>query len=229
MWGSSEPTFTEGAQLYVVAPSGLTIRHMADADSEALDIVPFGSSVIVLAQPDKIPLNQKINWVDGQWIYVEYAGITGYMFDGYLTDLPLPIYEFEKCQMDMDFIYPLESWSDINLGLDRSDTISAGALYQVTNHYEAGDILIKRQVGMKYAIELTLNDVRLMDAYHLLISMMEDSRSISVFKELTTFIEDANGDLSTIKIDVDYPMKINKNKNGSITILAATNNPVCGR
>lgn len=228
MWGTNQPQFTEGAQLYVMANSGLTMRAEPSLKSESLGIIGFGSNVTVLTQPDSVDTYEKIEWVEGNWIHVEHDGVEGYMFDGYLSDLPLPSYDFEKCQLDMDLIYPLESWSEINLGLDHSDTLSAGALERVTDIFENGDKLIKTTRNDEYKIELFLTDIRIMDAYHLLLSMLDGKSAIGTFKDQSTFIEDREGDMYKIVVDLDNPVRIRKLKTGEVKITINTLNNICG-
>lgn len=227
MWASNGPTFIEGTQLYVVANSGLTLRMDADLKSESLGVVEFGSSVTVLNQPDSLMKIEKLNWVEGKWIFVEYDGVEGYMFDGYLSDLPMPIYEFEKCQLDLDLVYPLESWAEVNLGSSNSDTIEAGALKKVTDRFIGGEKLVRSNKNDNYKLELYLNDVRLMDAYHLLQSMIDTRSRLETFKEESTFIEDRDGELYKVKIDLDNPIVIRKLKSGDVKIVIESDNYIC--
>lgn len=229
MWGSAgQPLFSEGSQLYVMAHSGLTLRTEPNAQSQQLGVIGYGMSVLVLNQPDSIVRYQKLDFVEGHWVYVEHDGVTGYMFDGYLSDLPLPTYDFEKCQLDMDLIYPLESWSEVNLGEEHSDTLTAGTLTKITSHFEAGDKLIRTRKNDEYKIDLYLRDIRVMDAYHLLLSMLDGKSAISTFQEMTTFIEDRDGDLYKIMVDADNPIWIRKLKNGEVKITIKTLNAFCG-
>ena len=228
LWGTGQPVFTEGAELFVMANSGLTLRAEPNLKAESLGVVDFGASVTVLNQPDSVESQQKIEWVEGNWVFVEYDGVHGYMFDGYLSDLPLPLYDFEKCQLDMDLIYPLESWSEINLGLDKSDTLNAGALQKVTDIFEGGDKLIKTKKNDEYKVELFLSDVRLMDAYHLLLTMLDGKKAIEIFKDSSTFIEDRDGELYKVLVDIDNPVRIRKLKNGDVKITINTLNYICG-
>jgi len=228
MWGTGKPLFSEGAQLYVMANSGLTLRAQPNSQSESLGVLEFGFSVLVLNQPDSIETYEKIDWVEGNWVYVEHEGVIGYMFDGYLSDLPLPSYDFEKCQLDMDLIYPLESWTEVNLGLEHTDTLNAGTLSKFTSYFEAGDMLIQTHKNDEYKIELYLKDIRVMDAYHLLLSMLDGKKSIESFKDMSTFIEDRSDELYKISIDIDNPVWIRKLKNGDVKITVKTLNYLCG-
>lgn len=227
MWGSGQPVFAEGAQLYVMANSGLTLRAEPNSQSESLGVIDFGFSVLVLTQPDSTDTYDKIEWVEGHWVYIEHEGVTGYMFDGYLSDLPLPSYDFEKCQLDMDLIYPLESWTEVNLGLEHTDTLNAGTLKKLTSYFEAGDKMIQTYKNDEYKVELYLKDIRLMDAYHLLVSMLDGKKSIESFKDMSTFIEDREDELYKITVDLDNPVWIRKLKNGDVKITIKTLNYLC--
>ena len=227
MWASKGPGFVEGTQLYVVANSGLTIRTAPNINAESLGVVEFGSSVEVLNQPDSMVHFERLNWVEGNWIYVDYDGVTGYMFDGYLSDLPLPIYDFERCQLDLDLIYPLESWADVNLGEGESETIEAGALKKITSRYLGGEKLVRSQKNDDYKLELYLNEIRLMDAYHLLQTMIDSKVRLETFKDESTFIEDRDGELYKVKVNLDNPIVIRKLKSGDIKIEIRSDNYVC--
>ena len=228
MWAEKDPGFIEGTQLYVVANSGLTLRLEPNKNAESLGVAMFGSSVEVLNQPDSVQNIERLNWVEGKWIYVEYDGITGYMFDGYLSDLPMPIYDFEKCQLDLDLVYPLESWADVNLGKSNSKTVEAGMLKKVTETYLGGEKLVRSLKTDDYKLELYLNDVRLMDAYHLLQSMIDSKSRLETFKEESTFIEDREGELYKVKINLDNPIVLRKLKSGEVKIEIRSDNYMCG-
>lgn len=227
MWASNGPGFVEGTQLYVMANSGLTLRAEAKMDSEPLIVVDFGSSVQVLNQPDSVENVEMINWVKGKWIYVEYDGINGYMFDGYLSDLPMPIYEFERCQLDLDLIYPLESWADVNLGLENSNVVEAGILKRITDSYIGGEKMVRTQKEDYYKLELYLTEVRLMDAYHLLQSMIDNKARLETYKDESTFIKDRNGELYKVKIKLDNPIELLKLKSGDVKIVIRSENYSC--
>lgn len=227
MWATNVQGFIEGTQLYVVANSGLTLRTAPSLSAESLGVIEFGSSVEVLNQPDSIQHYDKMNWVEGKWLYVECDGVTGYMFDGYLSDLPMPIYEFEKCQLDLDLIYPLESWAEINLGNSESDIVEAGVLKKVTDRFIGGEKLVRTQKDNDYKIELYLNDIRLMDAYHLLQSMIDTRARLETFKDESTFIEDREGNLHKVKVNLDNPIEIRKQNSGDIKIIIRSENYMC--
>lgn len=214
---SNSPQFVEGELLSVMTPSGLTLRVAPDKNSEELIVIPFTDQVLVLKQTATTKV-EKIDWVEGQWLFVDYEGIEGYIFDGYLSNLAIPKYDFEKCELDMELVYPLESWSDINLGEYKSDTTVAGVMNRVTTIYDSGDKRISTIKNKEHKLELYLNDVRLMDAYHLLVTMLDDDSSVNTFKENSKFFNDKDGELYKVKIDIDNPITIRKMSNKRVKV-----------
>ena len=85
------PTYSEGTILNVYASSGMKLRAFPNKNAEVLDIVRYGDEVEVINtfafSDDKA---DRIDWLDGHWILVEYDGIAGYLFDAYLSALPFP-------------------------------------------------------------------------------------------------------------------------------------------
>ncbi len=222
------PFFTEGASVYVVAQSGLTLRELPDIKSRALEIINFGDVVTVLEQPDSITVTGKINWVEGRWIKVDYDGVQGYVFDGYLSDLPLPEYDFEICHMDLDLIYPLESWADRHLVIDTTLIYeSKEKERRVTQYLTSDKKVLTFYENNTFTADLYISDIRIMDAYHLLYNMIDNKRLQKEFKDQSIFITDADGLLTTIKINIDQPVKIRKLKSGRIKISITGQNYQC--
>lgn len=224
---SNTPTFEEGQNLHVMAHSGLSLRAEPGSHSEVITIIPYGDLVQVL-QPDTALINENINWVAGKWIPIHYDGHVGYVFDGYLSALSLPIHEFEKSQSDMDLIYPLESWVGVNLhSIGSPDTITTDYYDQVTHSFESGDHLIQMNAGNLYKVKLNLKDVRIMDAYHLLKSMLNDKYEIDHFEKSSLFLAGESNDLSRIKIQLENPVDIRYERDGSILITITSQEYEC--
>lgn len=94
--GMQEEVLSENrSRRKVFAPSGLKLRQSLQRRAKT-SVVPYGAEVEVLhATPD----SYFIDWVRGNWVFVRYDTLEGYMFDGYLSDLALPeIDEPEDCE-----------------------------------------------------------------------------------------------------------------------------------
>ncbi len=74
-------------KLNVVAKTGLFLRDKADKNGKILTQVPYGSSVDVIKKDRKFTFDN----INGNWVFVEYNKLKGYIFSGYLSDLPAPI------------------------------------------------------------------------------------------------------------------------------------------
>ena len=233
VWSNTEPVhhpqFIEGTEVFVMAPSGLTLRAHPDMHSKSLGIVEYGSQLTIINQPDSTQHSQKINWVSGHWVKVEFEGVHGYMFDGYLSDLPMPTYDFKKCNLDLSLIYPIESWTALHLGVDTVQHIEHKTKTKTITHFETGDRMVATQKQNIHTMELYLTDTRLMDVYHLLQSMIEGKHNVKTFIDHSTFIEGDYGNLHMIKIHLDSPIRLQKMANGDIKVTIHAQDYICAQ
>lgn len=93
--------YSTGDYLYNWAISGLNMRTKPDAKSSKIINISFGEKVkIVDDQPYSYPFrytmvksknpDSTVQWeIDGHWVKVEYLDQVGYVFDGYLSKLPV--------------------------------------------------------------------------------------------------------------------------------------------
>ena len=88
---SQNINYTIGDTLNIFALSGLKIREEGHANSKVLASMKFGEKVVVL---DTFSTGNKskqtIEGFGGSWIKVRYDAIEGYVFDGFLSALPVP-------------------------------------------------------------------------------------------------------------------------------------------
>ena len=110
--------------------------------SNSIKIITLGEQVTILEQSDSLQ-TQTMDWVKGHWVLVDHMGDKGYIFDGFLSGLRVPTYDWEKCQLDLDMIYPLEQWAEVNHITQKVDTSQGTFISRVTDHYDNGDKLVK--------------------------------------------------------------------------------------
>jgi hypothetical protein len=203
----------------VVAPSGLKLRATPGMDSEVLYIIP-SKSVVQIIENELFPrVEDEISYISGSWVYVNYEGEEGYVFDGFLSDLPLPIHEFEKTQFDLDLIYPLETWMEYHhVGLMNTDTFASSLYTKVVYEYEEGNKMSQKNTSSHYTLSVELSDARIFDAYHLLTNMLSSKSEISEFTQKAVFVRNNAGIVDKIKIDIEEPILIKKLPNGNILI-----------
>ncbi len=109
--------FRIGDTLTVWAESGLNLRLDRDKESKIIDKIPFGEKVITKTTKGVFGndsfISDKVNMYNcetgesyheniqlkGSWVWINWNGLEGYVFDAYLSKLSIPI-------MDKDY-YPL--------------------------------------------------------------------------------------------------------------------------
>tara|TARA_R110001632_G_scaffold50261_4_gene125440 strand:- start:1043 stop:1831 length:789 start_codon:yes stop_codon:yes gene_type:complete len=74
---------------YVNAASGLSLRASTNLKSKKILTLPYGSQVKHLSAPTHTSMT--IEGVSGNMVEVEYQGATGFVFNGYLSDLAPPL------------------------------------------------------------------------------------------------------------------------------------------
>ena len=205
--------------LNVVAPSGLKLRANPGSGGEVLTIIPSKSVVLRIDNELHLPVEDEINYIRGEWIYISYLGEEGYVFDGFLSRLPIPIHEFEKTQFDLDLIYPLESWMEYHqLGTQSYDTVGSDLFTKVTHHYDNGNLMEKKNTEKYYRLKVTLHDANLWEAYHLLSIMLNSKDELTTFQNKSLFISNKEGIVDKIKIRIEDPVEIRQVAKGKVEI-----------
>ncbi len=205
---------------HVYAPSGLKLRVEPTTQSEVLTIVPYGDKVTLITMTDTA---QQIEWMNGHWAKVNYDGIEGYLFGGFISDLPVPTYDFELTQDDLDVTYPLISWAEHNFDeVKRQDTLVTEGLYRITQHMEQGMTLTRRDTKYDFTVILEMPDTELEEAYNLVKSLLLTKPERVSFERESVFIPDNEGEIYRIKVNVNDPIQIRKMEDGSVKILVTS-------
>ncbi len=213
-------------QLKVMAKSGLKLRLEPNLDSPVIDVIRYGAELEV--EEDFVPLNTafKIDWVEGKWIKVKYNGQIGFVFDGFLSKLSAPIEDAELTENINGLSYSLYEWAFNNYNFLGSDTLSDSEFATSTmNNLEGNDLFVYGSNEMA-RVEFTLSEIRIMDAYHLLESMMDTRSARSSLRESTIFYENAAGQLNKIKIG-NGQVQIRELESGRIKISCQTIHEGC--
>lgn len=229
MNANTEPIKTEQVTHHVVAHSGLSLRTGPASYQDLITIIPYGASVSILPT-DSIHVNthDRIEWVSGNWVKVEYNEHVGYVFDGFLSKLHVPTYAFEKANSDLDLIYPLQSWMEVHMIADHNvDTITTDYYDKVTQHFVEGHTLERINAGNLYKLRVTLQDVRIMDAYHLLKAMLNNKYEVEHFNKKSIFITSAENELERVKVNLDNHVDIRKNDAGYVVITITSQEYEC--
>lgn len=83
--GCGEEDTGSNISMYVTANSGLLIRADSNTNASKLGLAPYGAQVKVLEQS---PQTMTIGGKTGHWTKVDFNGIQGWSFGGYLSATP---------------------------------------------------------------------------------------------------------------------------------------------
>ncbi|MDH3244628.1 MAG: SH3 domain-containing protein [Saprospiraceae bacterium] len=208
----------EGTYVNVFAPSGMKLRAQPNQNSEVLDIVRYADQVKILNTFDYCDDHfDRIDWIDGHWILVDYEGVTGYLFDGYLSPLPFPSSEDEICSDGYSYAYTLGHYLDQHYPTTQVVDSSAYSLtYLLSNGSK-----VKRSVSDNYwTIEMQIDGMKISEILNLMRSMVPDRRTRSTFEKSLLFIENSRGEIDQIKVNLGDPVHIRKMPNGKILVKA---------
>lgn len=153
--------YSEGDTLYNWANGGLNIRAEYNKSGNVLGIIPYGEPVVVVSMdhlsgyPKKTVrigiFNGEIE-LSGDWVKVSYNGITGYVFDGYLSRFLAP-------EKSINNFYPYSTnWEQIDSYLERvfgivhhSTSNQHGEIWIDQNYYNQGIVHTwSRSTGFAY-------------------------------------------------------------------------------
>ena len=206
-------------QLNVIAPFGLTMRMSPHINGEVIKVIPYGEEVVV-THIDSVSNTHTVDYVSGTWVMVSHDGDEGYVFDGFLTHLPIPIHDFETNDIDLALGYPLTTWAEYRLGKDRVvDTVmTKDGLHKTVHTFDNNQKLISSERPGYLHKELVLNGVRLMDAYHLVESMLIEPDHIKEFRDKTIYLTDTSGEANEVKVRIEHPVKIKKMGDATVHI-----------
>jgi len=200
----------------VYAFSGLKLRVSPGLDSEVLTVIPYGESVQLL---EKTELHESIEWMSGHWVKVQYGIESGYIFDGFISDLPVPQHGFELSKNDLDLTYPLIAWSEHHFDeLLEGDTINYDFSEVLHQNLEHGHTLTRKDTPYSFKVILKLADTDLEEAYNLLRSLLKTEAERITFDNKSIFVADNDEYIDRIKVKLDQPVLLKELSDGSVSI-----------
>lgn len=207
----SEPILT------VMAKSGLKLRVQPSLDAPTLEVLQYGEDVTVSS--DFVPTDNttRIEWVEGNWIKVKHGDQEGFVFDGFLSPLNVPIHDTDFSVDINGLSHALYSWVFNNYSQLGTDTILVNESSQMLAYNFNEGILESYASPSLNKVTWEMEEVRIMDAYHLLESMLYTKKMRSVYKANTVFYTDKQGDVNKIKINDDL-VEITRTDNGKVKI-----------
>lgn len=144
-----------GKKFLTIAERGLILRSEPKQDSQPLGLIPFHSSITVIAS-DRY---ETIEHRDGQWLKTSYSGKEGYVFSGFLrADVPMHTVRSAASPGDPTLSFEL-------IGPEEVKMRSCGDGYM----YPACSVLVLK--GGKVIRELPgVDALRWIDATHIIVT-----------------------------------------------------------
>jgi len=204
------------ATLSVSATSGLNMRTVPGIHGKIVKTLQVGDQVTMIHDELGLGYTDRIDWVDGEWILVEHNDDLGYVFDGYLTNLPIPSEDDEFTCLNMDLSTSIEAYAKNNFTPEAAPDTLLGSTIVLSQKYVEGHTLTLRETFYDFRTELKLNEVSVMEAYHILFAMLSSKPEQISFIQNSTFIEDDLGKIRRVSIKGDHPITITKQENKTL-------------
>lgn len=182
----------------VLAVNGLNMRSQPDANARVVTKVPFGKQVEIL---ERTNIDLQLGWIKDHWFKVSFRGREGYIFGGYLIELPAPTEVSETASL-----------TELLSGYCASTLNQDGETITATEKSRSGDTLFYSLQKFDAGIELELekqNDRRtsklllpisVPQTYVLLEALLKMSKHASLLDELR-FVKGKDGQLTRISND----------------------------
>lgn len=216
-------SYQQGEVLTVVAHSGLSLRDKPGVHHETLLVIPFGHEVERLHMESEA-VGDQLGYVPGEWIYVDYHGLKAYVFDGYVSTLGIAEVDETEGLHDLSVPEMIHDWAIYHL--DPIYTIDS----TITCEIEDPNHLLEEFVDQQYLRVLmndhmlksilVLNDVRMMDVYHLVMSMLSSRAERNEFIQNTVIIHNEFSEISEIKVQTEVPIRIKMLEDGRVKVQA---------
>lgn len=202
-----DPKYSRYDKLHVFALKGLPLRVEPDAKAEAVVTIPYGEKVTVLDPSENTKITSA-GWNRGRWIFIQWSGERGYIFDSYLSRLPAP-------RIRSRLYY---------------DRLPDGTDYSEILKQYANTFLIPNNESFKFKFEvscqnrkgrkqtrITFDGVRVMDVYHLAETLIKNSACARKNLKKLRYVKDKTGRLYKIQSSRS-PIRIIRTENDKVRL-----------
>ncbi len=211
---------------YVYATSGLNLRTTPETNGQIIKIIPYGDKVEIVEHTDK---QQQIEWIEGIWVKVKHEGNEGYLFNGFLSTLPLPsAIDGTTTRDDHDLTYPLINWLDLNYGETQvADTLVLDNSYSLTKYLEGDNWYSQTDGEYRYRLNVLLKNTKPSEAHHLLKSMLQTKAEREVYEEKSVYLSNDQGQIHKIRIELDQPVQVSQVSDTDVLITVTSYHSGC--
>ncbi len=166
---------SKGDEVSVNALSGLSLRAAPSLTADRLGRLDYGAKVTILDPRIAVEL-EAIDNLPGRWVEVETGGQNAFVFDAYLTTLPVP--ELQKPEYGLCFLDNLLSYiEDQLIFVDSMEYFNGfpGESYHLMKIYEtqAGHQYVEHNYWEAAHYELQLDGVRMIEVEQLLRLLLQ--------------------------------------------------------
>ena len=214
--------YQDGELLSISARSGLKLRALPNLSADVITIMHRGDEVCVIDDFDFKPeMADRISWMDGHWIYVEFNGTRGYVFDGFLTKLPEVEEDNEFCFPCYDLVYALDNYLTGNFHqVGVVDTVHENDYLIRYKTILQGDIELTRSEGEGwFGIHIIWKNQRMSEIVNLFRNMILDKEELKEFERGIIYKEGSDGKINEALINFrSQTIKVVSNAQGDIQI-----------
>lgn len=218
------PVYSEGDQLTVIARSGLHLRMEPSVNGRVLRTLKYGDQVCIerMFQAEDT-LRQRIGWTNGRWVLVSYLGTEGYLFDGYLSSLPLPNHESQLCIDCISLTQPVTEYIQSHfkeLGMENRGGGDDTATETVLT-FENG-IFISFQSNTRWThTEIVFHEQSLNEVMGILRSTLVGNDQRNAFEAGLIFRENENDIVDKIiSRGLGNELRITEHEDGSVSLVS---------
>ncbi|MDP6907861.1 MAG: SH3 domain-containing protein [Flavobacteriales bacterium] len=192
--------------LNVLATNGLNMRSKPETNARIITKVPFGKRVEVM---EKTKAALQLGWIKDHWYRVQFRGREGYIFGGYLSELPAPKTVDNTTMLpDLLVSYCRSAFSTEVKPVSSIEPNKGGdTLYHILERYHGGIELEMEQQGNRRTVKLLLPaDVE--KSYVLLESLLKTGNKKEMLDQLR-FVKGKDDKLSRIS-NAEGSIKVRK-------------------
>lgn len=193
--------FCAGDTAYVAAISGLKLRLHPTKTSESILVMDFGSPVLIEELFED--RTDKAGWTEGIWLRINYDGVSGFAFSGFLSPVPVPSPRLESSEFALSTLlegYTLRNFSPVqstdtveyHTGLDKYFHVKR-------THTLADGVKVERHTYWNCdQVDVYLPNARAMDGYHLIRAFITPYQEQFGILEDLIFIEGEENNIKQV-------------------------------
>ena len=208
-----------GKTLIVHAMNGLKLRHEPSTKAQVITVLDYGETFIVLGDtPESTPFN--VGYTTGKWIHVDVNGLEGYVYDGFASALPIP----EILPHTEYLTSVLEQYARNSFNWIATDTITRSSEMDERFHVKYR-FAFEDNIALQYnaywhseSLKLELPNTRIMDAYHLVKSLLTVSDLKGIYGSNLIFKVNDDGEIYEISDRLKEDIIIKKVGEENVTI-----------